>query len=56
VLVDREVLAGDPMIGVGGVYPQHSTGFGGGTKLALGVLGKRSIVALHYGHLSMDGS
>jgi nickel-dependent lactate racemase len=56
VLVNREVLASDLVIGVGGVYPQHSTGFGGGAKLALGVLGKRSIVALHYRHPSMDGS
>ena len=56
VLVNREVLASDLVIGIGGVYPQHSTGFGGGSKLALGVLGKRSIVALHYGHPSMEGS
>jgi lactate racemase len=56
VLVNREVLASDLVIGVGGIYPQHSTGFGGGAKLALGVLGKRSIVALHYRHPSMDGS
>jgi lactate racemase len=56
VLVNREVIASDLVIGVGGVYPQHSTGFGGGSKLVLGVLGKRSIVALHYGHPSMDGS
>jgi lactate racemase len=56
VLVNREVLASDLVIGIGGVYPQHSTGFGGGSKLAIGVLGKRSIVALHYRHPSMDGS
>jgi nickel-dependent lactate racemase len=56
VLVNREVLASDLVIGVGGIYPQHSTGFGGGSKLALGVLGKRSIVALHYRHPSMAGS
>jgi lactate racemase len=56
VLVNREVLASDLVIGIGGVYPQHSTGFGGGAKLALGVLGKRSIVALHYRHPSMAGS
>jgi nickel-dependent lactate racemase len=56
VLVNREVLASDLVIGIGGIYPQHSTGFGGGAKLALGVLGKRSIVALHYRHPSMAGA
>jgi nickel-dependent lactate racemase len=56
VLVNREVLASDLVIGIGGIYPQHSTGFGGGAKLALGVLGKHSIVALHYRHPSMAGT
>jgi nickel-dependent lactate racemase len=56
VIVNREVLASDLVLGIGGVYPQHSAGFGGGSKLALGVLGKRSIVALHYGHPSVEGS
>jgi nickel-dependent lactate racemase len=56
VVVNREVLTSDLLIGVGGVYPQHTTGFGGGSKLALSVLGKRSIVSLHYGHPSMEGS
>jgi nickel-dependent lactate racemase len=56
VFVNRAVLASDYVLGVGGVYPQHSTGFGGGSKLALGVLGRRSIARLHYGHRSMEGS
>ena len=56
VVVDREVAASDLLIGVGGVYPQHSVGFGGGTKLVLGILAKRSIVALHYGHSSVAGT
>jgi nickel-dependent lactate racemase len=56
VLVNREVVDSDLLIGIGGIYPQHSTGFGGGSKLALGVLSKRSIIALHYGHPSVDGS
>jgi lactate racemase len=56
VLVNREVVASDLVIGIGGVYPQHSTGFGGGSKLALSVLGKRSIIGLHYGHPSGGGS
>jgi lactate racemase len=56
VHVNRAVAASDLLIGIGGIYPQHSTGFGGGSKLVLGVLGRRSIVGLHYGHPSMDGS
>ncbi len=56
VLLNREVAAADLLVGVGGVYPQHSAGFGGGSKLILGVLGKRSIVALHYGHSSVSGT
>ena len=56
VLVDREVALSDLVIGVGGVYPQHSVGFGGGSKLILGVLAKKSIVGLHYGHPSVAGS
>jgi nickel-dependent lactate racemase len=46
----------DLLIGVGGVYPQHSTGFGGGSKLVLGILGRRSIVRLHYGRDGAHGS
>lgn len=56
VIVDREVAASDLVIGVGGVYPQHSVGFGGGSKLVLGILSQRSIVGLHYGHPSVAGS
>ena len=55
VFVNREVLGADLVIGVGGVYPQHSTGFGGGSKLAIGVLGRASISRLHFGRESMDG-
>ena len=56
VLVNRDVAASDFIVGIGGIYPQHSTGFGGGSKLALGVLGKSSIIRLHYGHESAEGS
>ncbi len=56
VIVDREVAASDLVIGIGGVYPQHSVGFGGGSKLVLGVLAQRSIIGLHYGHTSVAGS
>jgi hypothetical protein len=56
VFVSRVVANADLLIGMGGIYPQHSTGFGGGSKLVLGVLGRRSIVGLHYGHASMEGS
>jgi nickel-dependent lactate racemase len=55
VFVDREVASADLVIGIGGVYPQHSTGFGGGSKLAIGVLGRASISRLHFGHDSMEG-
>jgi nickel-dependent lactate racemase len=56
VIVNRQVAASDLLIGIGGIYPQHSVGFGGGSKLLLGVLGKRSIVSLHYGHGSVAGT
>lgn len=56
VLVDRAVADADLVVGVGGIYPQHSTGFGGGSKLALGVLGRRSITRLHYRHDGVRGS
>jgi nickel-dependent lactate racemase len=56
VLINQHVAAADYVIGIGGVYPQNSTGFGGGAKLALGVLGRRSIVNLHYGNPSEQGS
>ena len=50
VLVDQYVARGDLIIGIGGLYPNHTAGFGGGSKLALGVLGHASIAGLHYGH------
>ncbi len=53
VTVNREVLASDFVVGIGGIYPNHTAGFGGGSKLALGVLGFRSIRHLHYRHQGM---
>src|SRR5215472_12557209 len=50
VLVDKAVTRGDFLVGIGGVYPNYSGGFGGGSKLALGVLGTRSIEHLHFKH------
>jgi nickel-dependent lactate racemase len=50
VLVDKSVLASDFVMGIGGVYPNFTAGFGGGSKLALGVLGYRSIKNLHFRH------
>lgn len=50
VFVDREAAGCDFVIGIGGVYPNYSAGFGGGSKLALGILGTRSILHLHYKH------
>jgi nickel-dependent lactate racemase len=52
VLVNREVMQSDVIVGIGGIYPNHTAGFGGGSKLALGVLGFRSIMELHYRHQS----
>ena len=50
VFANRELLQGDFVVGIGGVFPNHTAGFGGGSKLALGVLGTRSIRHLHYSH------
>lgn len=56
VLVDPLVAGADLLVGVGGIYPQHSTGFGGGSKIVLGAMAERSIVALHYGHRPVGGT
>ncbi len=56
VYVNREVLDSDFVLGIGGIYPNHTAGYGGGSKLALGVLGFRSILALHYFHRSVGRS
>lgn len=50
VRVNRELTTADFVMGIGGIYPNHTAGFGGGSKLALGVLNRRSIMHLHYGH------
>jgi nickel-dependent lactate racemase len=50
VYVAPEVLESDFIVGIGGLYPNHTGGFGGGSKLALGVLGFRSIANLHFRH------
>ena len=55
VFVNETILTSDLVIGVGGVYPQHTTGFGGGGKLALGICGRQTIMELHYKHKSMEG-
>jgi len=56
VYVNREVTKSDFVMGIGGIYPNHTAGYGGGSKLALGVLGFRSILALHYFHRSLGRS
>lgn len=53
VHVNREVLAADFVMGIGGVYPNNTAGFGGGAKLALGVLDVRVISQLHRKHKGM---
>jgi nickel-dependent lactate racemase len=50
VLLNKEVAASDFVVGVGGLYPNSTAGYGGGSKLVLGVLGFRSILCLHYLH------
>ncbi len=50
-LVNREVVTADFVMGIGGVYPNHTAGFGGGSKLVIGVLDLRVISALHHGTL-----
>ena len=55
VYINKSVLDADLLIGVGGVYPQHTTGFGGGGKLALGISGRQTIMGLHFKHESMGG-
>lgn len=50
ILVDREVVDADWVVGIGGVYPNNTAGFGGGSKLALGVLARKSITHLHEKH------
>jgi lactate racemase len=48
VEINKAFLDADVIIGIGGIYPNHTAGFGGGTKLVLGALGIRSIYALHF--------
>ncbi len=50
ITVNREVTTSDFIVGIGGVYPNHTAGVGGGSKLALGVLGAASIERLHLRH------
>jgi nickel-dependent lactate racemase len=54
--VNRVLTDSDFVLGIGGIYPNHTAGFGGGSKLALGVLGLRSIMGLHYGHQPVEWS
>lgn len=55
VHVDRELIDSDLIVGISGIYPQYTTGFGGGGKLALGVLGRKSISHLHFNSGDNDG-
>jgi hypothetical protein len=50
IIVDREVVDADWLVGIGGVYPNNTAGFGGGSKLALGILARESITHLHEKH------
>jgi nickel-dependent lactate racemase len=55
VEVDPEVAGSDLLIGIGGIYPQNTAAFGGGAKMILGGMSRRSIEDLHFGHASDDG-
>jgi lactate racemase len=55
VEANRAVVSSDLVVGLGGIYPQHTVGFGGGAKIVLGILGRRSIERLHYRHPSVGG-
>lgn len=48
VFVNKVFLECDVVFGVGGIYPNHTAGFGGGSKLILGVLGIQTIYHLHF--------
>ncbi|RII27376.1 MAG: hypothetical protein CXR31_09025 [Geobacter sp.] len=50
VFVNKAILGSDVVIGVGGIYPNSPAGFGGGSKLVLGVLGISTIYHLHFRH------
>ena len=50
VHVNREVMAADFVMGIGGVYPNNTGGFGGGSKIVMGVLDLRVISQLHRQH------
>jgi nickel-dependent lactate racemase len=39
VTVNAEVAQSDFVVGIGGLYPNYTAGFGGGSKLVLGTLG-----------------
>jgi len=55
VVANRSVVESDLVVGIGGIYPQHTVGFGGGAKIVLGILGRPSIERLHYRHPSVQG-
>lgn len=56
VYVNAELRKADLIVGIGGVYPQHTTGFGGGGKLILGVSGRKTIRTLHFRHKGVGGT
>ena len=49
--IEVQLVAADWIVGIGGIYPNNTAGFGGGSKLALGVLSRESIKHLHGKHL-----
>jgi nickel-dependent lactate racemase len=55
VEIDATIARADLLVAVGGIYPQNTAGFGGGAKAVLGVLARRSVEDLHFGHGTDDG-
>jgi len=53
VYVNKEILNADFIMGISGVYPNNTAGFGGGAKLVLGILDVRVISQLHHKHESV---
>jgi nickel-dependent lactate racemase len=50
VEINRHVADADVRISINGVYPHDDVGFSGGAKIMIGVLGIRTIHALHSAH------
>jgi nickel-dependent lactate racemase len=55
VPVNPAVASADLVVGVGGIDPHSSAGFGGGAKIMLGAMAEKSLVSFHYGRRGTRG-